>query len=252
MVEEHSHTHEGETHEHGYDHEYDHGHGHRHDHEHDHEHSHGHEHSHADIHERKTRWVVYLTFSMMIVEIFFGFYTNSMALLADGFHMSTHAFALGLAWLAYYMTRKYSNHAKYSFSGEKLLALSGYTSAIVLMIIAVWMAVEGVNRLLHPLPIKFGEAIFIAVIGLLVNALSALLLHHDKSHSDHNIRAAYLHVIADGLTSVTAIIALTGGMIWNLYSLDAYSAIISSFIITKWSFDLIRNSGKDLISFVRK
>lgn len=229
---------------------------HEHNHEHTpengHEHTHIHDHSHAELHERKTLWVVYLTAATMVLEIVFGFYTNSMALLADGFHMSTHAFALGLAWLAYYCTRKYSNHAKYSFSGDKLLALSGFTSAIVLMIIAVWMAIEGINRLLHPLPIKFGEAIFIAVIGLLVNALSAVLLHHDEKHSDHNIRAAYLHVLADGLTSVTAIIALTGGMIWNLYSLDAYSGIISSVVITKWSIDLIRNSGKDLINFIRK
>lgn len=238
MTEQHTHTHEDETHEHGNDHE--------------HGHEHGHTHTHAHVHERKTRWVVYLTAATMVLEIAFGLYTNSMALLADGWHMSTHAFALGLAWLAYYLSRKYSNHAEFTFSGQKLLALSGYTSAIVLMIIAVWMAIEGVNRLLHPLPIKFGEAIFVASIGLLVNAFSAVLLHHDEHHSDHNIRAAYLHVLADGLTSVTAIIALVGGMIWNLYSLDAYSGIISSFIITKWSIDLIRSSAKDLVNFTRK
>ena len=242
MTEHHTHTHNEHTHEHPHEHE----HGHKH------EHHHGHTHSHANVNEKKTRWVVYLTAATMVVEIIFGFYTNSMALLADGWHMSTHAFALGLAWLAYYISRKYSEHAKYTFSGAKLLALSGYTSAIVLMIIAVWMAVESVNRLLHPLPIIFGEAIFVASIGLIVNAVSAVLLHHDEHHSDHNIRAAYLHVLADGLTSVTAILALVGGMIWNLYSLDAYSGIISSFIITKWSIDLIRNSGKDLVEFKRR
>jgi cation diffusion facilitator family transporter len=188
----------------------------------------------------------------MVIEIFFGFYTNSMALLADGWHMSTHAFALGLAWLAYYLSRKYAEHEKFTFSGAKVLALSGYSSAIILIIIAVWMAVEGVNRLLNPVEIKFGEAIFVASIGLLVNALSAILLHHDESHSDHNIRAAYLHVLADGLTSVTAILALLGGMIWKVYSLDAVSAIISSVVITRWSYSLIKNSGKDLIDFVKK
>jgi cation diffusion facilitator family transporter len=114
------------------------------------------------------------------------------------------------------------------------------------------MAVEAVNRLLNPLPIKFGEAIFVAVIGLIVNAVSAVLLHHDEHHSDHNIRAAYLHVLADGLTSVTAIIALVGGMIWNIYSLDAISGILCSVIITKWSVDLIRGAGKELIEFVIK
>lgn len=225
-----------------------------HSHNHSHIHTHGHEHTYAHVHinERKTKWVVYLTAITMAVEIFFGFYTNSMALLADGWHMSTHAFALGLSWLAYYLSRKYAEHEKFTFSGAKVLALSGYSSAIILIIIAVWMAVEGVSRLLNPVEIKFGEAIFVATIGLLVNALSAVLLHHDESHSDHNIRAAYLHVLADGLTSVTAILALLGGMIWKIYSLDAVSAIISSVIITKWSYGLIKNSARDLIDFTKK
>jgi len=215
-------------------------------------HQHSHTHSHTHVNERKTKWVVYLTAVTMVAEIGFGFYTNSMALLADGFHMSTHAFALGLAWLAYVMSRKYSNHTKFSFSGDKLLSLSGYSSALFLLVIAVLMAVESVNRLLNPLVIKFGEAIFVASIGLAVNVLSAVILHHDERHADHNIRAAYLHVIADGLTSVTAIIALLGGMIWKIYSLDAISGMLSSIIITKWSIDLIRNSGKALIDFERK
>jgi cation diffusion facilitator family transporter len=211
-----------------------------------------HEHSHTHINERKTKWVVYLTAVTMVAEIGFGFYTNSMALLADGFHMSTHAFALGLAWLAYVMSRKYSNHTKFSFSGDKLLSLSGYSSALFLLVIAVLMAAESVNRLLNPLVIKFGEAIFVASIGLAVNVLSAVILHHEEHHADHNIRAAYLHVLADGLTSLTAIIALLGGMVWKIYSLDAISGILSSIIITKWSIDLIRNSGKALIDFKKK
>jgi cation diffusion facilitator family transporter len=217
--------------------------------EHSHNHEHLHSHSHTYINERKTKWVVYLTAVTMVAEIGFGFYTNSMALLADGFHMSTHAFALGLAWLAYVLSRKFSNHTKFSFSGDKLLSLSGYSSALFLLVVAVLMAIESINRLLNPLVIKFGEAIFVAAIGLAVNVLSAVILHHDERHADHNIRAAYLHVIADGLTSVTAIIALLGGMIWNIFSLDAISGILSSIIITKWSVDLIRNSGKDLIDF---
>lgn len=218
----------------------------------EHNHEHTHTHSHTHINERKTKLVVYLTAVTMVAEIGFGFYTNSMALLADGFHMSTHAFALGLAWLAYAMARKYSNHTKFSFNGDKLLSLSGYSSALFLLVIAVLMAVESVNRLLNPLVIKFGEAIFVASIGLAVNVLSAVILHHKEHHADHNIRAAYLHVLADGLTSLTAIIALLGGMIWKIYSLDAISGILSSIIITKWSIDLIRNSGKALIDFVRK
>jgi cation diffusion facilitator family transporter len=188
----------------------------------------------------------------MVIEIAFGYYTNSMALLADGFHMSTHAFALGLSWIAYVISRKYSNHNKFSFNSKKMLALSGYSSAIFLLVIAVLMALESVNRLLNPLVIKFGEAIFVAAIGLAVNIISAIILRHDEHHSDHNIKAAYMHVLADALTSVTAIIALIGGMIWSIYSLDAISGILSSIIITKWSIDLIRNSGKDLIDLVKR
>jgi cation diffusion facilitator family transporter len=115
--------------------------------------------------------------------------------------------------------------------------------------VAVVMAVQSVDRLLHPLEIRFGEAILVAVIGLLVNIVSAMVLNHDKEHSDHNIRSAYLHVLADGLTSVTAILALTAGMFYNIYALDAISGIISSVIITKWAIGLIRNSGAELINF---
>lgn len=207
---------------------------------------------HTHQNERKTRLVVILTAVTMVVEIGFGYYTNSMALLADGFHMSSHAFALGLSWIAYVAARKYSNTGRISFHKDKLLALSGFTSAIILQVVAVIMAYEAVRRLIHPLPIKFGEAIFVAVIGLIVNALSAFFLHHDHEHRDHNIRAAYVHVLADGLTSITAILALLAGMYLNLFSFDAISGIISSFVITKWSVDLIRDSGKELIDFKKK
>lgn len=230
---------------------------HRHDHhhqdhvhdDHSHDHIHDHEHDHSDTHEQRTRWVVYLTAVTMVVEIISGYWTNSMALLADGYHMASHVFALGLAWLAYVVSRKYSQTENISFSKRKLLALSGFTSAIVLQVIAIVMAVQAFDRLLHPLTIKFGEAIFVAAIGLAVNVLSAFFLHHGHEHHDHNIRSAYLHVLADGLTSVTAIIALTAGMFYNLYSLDSISGIISSLVITKWSIDLIKGSGKDLIDF---
>lgn len=208
-----------------------------------------HDHDHRHAHEQRTRWVVYLTAATMVIEIVFGYWTNSMALLADGYHMASHVFALGLAWIAYVVSRKYSQTDHFSFNKEKLLALSGFTSAIVLQVVAVIMAIQAFDRLLHPLPIKFSEAIFVAIIGLVVNVLSAFFLHYKHEHSDHNIRSAYLHVLADGLTSVTAIIALTAGMFYNLYSFDAISGIISSLVITKWSIDLIKGSGKDLIDF---
>lgn len=211
----------------------------------------GNHHNHHS-HEQQTRWVVILTTCTMIAEIIVGYYSNSMALTAEGYHMSTHVFAIGLSWLAYFFIRKYAQSEHLSFHKEKVLSLAGFTSAIVLLVIAVVMAIESISRLINPIPIKFGEAIAVASIGLVVNMISAVMLHHDKEESDHNIRAAYIHVLADGLTSVTAIIALTLGMIYTIYSLDALSGIIGSVVITSWSVSLIRNSGKSLIEFQRK
>jgi len=200
-------------------------------------------------HESQTRWVVMLTVLTMVLEIVIGYYSNSMALTAEGWHMSTHVFAIGLTWAAYFFTRKYGQSQKIAFHSDRLLSLSGFTSAIVLQIIAIIMAVESIERIAHPLPIKFGEAIVVAVIGLVVNGISALLLHHDHDHHDHNIRAAYLHVLADGLTSMTAIIALTIGLFFHLFWLDAVSGIIGSVVITSWAVQLIKGSGSKLIDF---
>jgi cation diffusion facilitator family transporter len=203
----------------------------------------------AHDHESQARWVVILTVITMILEIIIGYYSNSMALTAEGWHMSTHVFAIGLTWAAYFFTRKYGGSQKISFQSDRLSSLSGFTSAIVLQIIAIIMALESIGRLIHPLPIKFGEAIVVAAIGLVVNGISALLLKHDHDHQDHNIRAAYLHVLADGLTSLTAIIALTIGLFFHLYWLDSLSGIIGSIVITSWAFQLIKGSGSKLIDF---
>ncbi|MBS4013262.1 MAG: cation transporter [Bacteroidetes bacterium] len=207
---------------------------------------------HSHTFETKTLIVVIITAVTMVAEIFFGYWTNSMALLADGWHMASHVLALGLSWIAYVFARKYANSKKYSFSKEKLLSLSGFASAIFLLVVAVFMAIQSVERLISPVSIKFGEAIIVAVIGLIVNVLSAFILHHKYEHSDHNIRSAYLHVLADGLTSFTAIIALTAGMYYNLFYLDSLSGIISSVVITKWAIELIKNSGRTLIEFNKK
>jgi len=188
----------------------------------------------------------------MVVEILFGYLTNSMALLADGYHMSSHAFALGLSWLAYIVARKYAQTDKTSFRKEKLLALAGFTSAIVLQIVAIAMGIQSFDRLLNPVKIMFKEAIIVACIGLIVNVISAFALHHKKEHGDHNIRSAYLHVLADGLTSLTAIIALSVGLFYNLYWLDAISGILSAIVITKWAIELIRDSGQELIEYKRR
>ncbi len=203
---------------------------------------------HTHISERQTRRVVYLTAAMMFAEIGFGYWTNSMALLADGWHMASHVFALGITWAAYATIRKYAESEKLSFDRRRLLALSGFTSAVVLQIIALVMAYESLVRLLNPLPIKFSEAIFVASLGLMVNVACAYFLHGHHDH-DHNIRSAYWHVLADALTSVTAIIALIAGAFLSLFALDSISGIISSLVISKWAIDLIAASGRDLVDF---
>ena len=203
--------------------------------------------AHNHNHEHKTRWVVLLTAITMVVEIMFGLTTKSMALLADGIHMGSHVLAIGLSWLAYVIVRRLSTNLDFKGNSDKILSLSGYSSGIMLLIFAFFILSEAIQRLYNPASILYKEAIIVASIGLLVNIASAFLLHHDHEHSDHNIRAAYLHVIADALTSVTAIVGITGAMIWNIVWLDALGAIISSFVIIKWSVGLLKDSGKALL-----
>lgn len=205
-----------------------------------------------DVHERKTRMVVFLTAITMLVEIFFGYYTNSMALLADGWHMSSHAIALGLSWTAYALSRKYAYSIRFSFSRDRLLALSGLISAIILQAIAIVMVVEAIGRILNPLKVHFSEALLVSFIGLAVNIASAMLLRHDKEKSDHNIRSAYIHVLADALTSVTAILSLLAGMYFNLAFIDSIGGLIGSLVITKWAVSLIIDSGKLLVDYQKK
>ena len=197
--------------------------------------------------ENKTMWVVFLTAITMVVEIIFGLTTNSMALLADGIHMGSHVLAIGLSWLAYVIVRKVSKSNKFTGNSDKILSLSGYSSGLMLLIFAVVILVEATQRLYNPQDIVYKEAILVAIIGLLVNIASAVLLHHKHEHSDHNIRAAYLHVIADALTSLSAILGLTAAMIWGIPFIDTIAAIISSLVIVKWSIGLLKDSGKALL-----
>ncbi len=212
------------------------------------EHHHGHFHN----HETNARWVVILTAITMVLEIFIGYYSNSMALQAEGWHMSSHVFSFGLTWLTYIFIRRNTTSLNLSFQKEKLLALSGFASAIILQVIAVIMLVESISRLVNPQEIRFGEAIIVAIIGLLVNGLSIFILHDKHEKSDLNIRAAYLHVMADGLTSITAIIALMAGMYFKWFFLDAISGIIDSMVITYWAFSLIKSTGIILIDFKKQ
>lgn len=202
---------------------------------------------HKHTHENKTMWVVFLTAVTMVVEIIFGLTTKSMALLADGIHMGSHVLAIGLSWLAYVIVRKVSKNKKFAANPGKILSLSGYSSGLILLIFAIVIMIEAVGRLYNPQDIFYKEAILVAIIGLLVNIASVFLLKHKQEHSDHNIRAAYLHVIADALTSLSAILGLTAAMIWDISFIDTIAAIISSFVIVKWSIGLLKDSGKVLL-----
>jgi len=206
--------------------------------------------------ERNTRRVIILTLSMMFVEISAGYLSGSMALLADGWHMGTHAAALGITAIAYYYARRHSDNPNYSFGTGKVGVLGGFASAVVLAVVALLMGVESLTRLMNPIAIKFNEAIMVAVIGLIVNVVSALLLkeshhHHDhdsnKMGHDHNLRAAYLHVIADALTSILAITALVTGKALGWVWMDPIMGIVGALIITRWSYSLLRDTGRILL-----
>jgi len=211
--------------------------------------------------ERNTRRVIALTLTMMVVEIAAGMAFGSMALLADGWHMGTHAIALGITAFAYYFARKHAGNRTFSFGTGKVGVLGGFASAVVLAVIAVLMGVESVQRLFSPQPIRFNEAIGVAVLGLVVNLVSAVWLRdvphrHGRSpdeadahnhHHDHNLRAAYLHVVADALTSVLAILALSTGKLLGWTWMDPVMGIVGGVIILKWSHGLLIDTGKILL-----
>jgi cation diffusion facilitator family transporter len=226
--------------------------------------------------ERRTWFVVGLTLVMMAGEIAAGSLFGSMALLADGWHMGTHAAALGIAGLAYMFARRHARNPSFTFGTGKFGELAAFSSAIILLIIAVQVAYESVIRLLRPEPIAYGEAVAVAVLGLLVNLVSAWLLadshqhhhhghHHHADHHDHhdhddhhhdlhhhghhdnNLRAAYLHVLADAATSLLAIGALVIGMMLGWSWADAAVGVIGSLVIVSWAYGLIRDAGAVLL-----
>lgn len=203
--------------------------------------------------ERRTRWVVGLTFVAMLVELAAGWLTGSMALLADGWHMASHVGALGIAAYAYRFARQHAGDARYTFGTGKVTALAGYSSALFLGAVAAWMAWESVARLWAPVEIHYTEAMIVAAFGLAVNLASAWLLDHDHDHDhehghvDHNHRAAYLHVLADALTSVLAIVALGGGMLFGWAFLDPVMGIVGAIVVGRWAFGLARDSAGVLL-----
>lgn len=214
--------------------------------------------------ERNTRWVVWLTATMMVAEIAGGWIFNSMALLADGWHMSSHALALGLSVLAYAAARRFAKDPRFAFGTWKIEILGGYTSAIFLVAVAALMIYQSVERLLAPTPIHYDQAIAIALLGLVVNLVCAWLLrdghdhhhHHDHDHhhaghghqhQDLNLRAAYLHVLADAATSVFAILALFGGKLWGAAWLDPVMGLVGAALVSVWAYGLVRDTGRVLI-----
>jgi cation diffusion facilitator family transporter len=208
--------------------------------------------------ERRTHIVIGLTLTMMVLEIAGGMVFGSMALLADGWHMATHVAALSITAIAYWYARHHRDNPRYSFGTGKVGVLGGFASAVALAVVALVMALESMQRFFMDVTIHFPEAIAVATVGLVVNLVSALLLrdHHDHHHHnhddhthphDHNLRAAYLHVLADALTSLLAIIALVAGMFLGWIWLDAVMGIVGALVITRWSWGLLRDTSVILL-----
>jgi cation diffusion facilitator family transporter len=198
--------------------------------------------------EARTRVVIAITAATMLVEVAAGLRFGSMALLADGLHMASHTAALGISALAYAWVRRHAADARFSFGAGKMNALSGFAGAVLLAGFALLMAWESVQRLLAPVPVQFGHAIAVAILGLVVNAVSAVLLLHDEEHGhDHNLRSAYLHVLADAVTSVLAIVALLGGALLGWRFLDPLMGVVGGGVVLRWSVALLRESGSVLL-----
>lgn len=211
--------------------------------------------------ERKTWFVIALTTAMMVVEIIAGNIFGSMALVADGWHMSTHAAALLITALAYVFARKHARNRRFTFGTGKLGDLAGFASAIVLALIALLIGWESLVRLYAPVAIDFPQAIAVAVVGLAVNMACAWLLrgehHHGHDHphhhhhgDDNNLRAAYMHVLADALTSLLAIVALTVGSVYGWIWLDPAMGVVGALVIARWSWGLIRDAGGVLLDYI--
>ena len=206
--------------------------------------------------EYRTRWVIGLTLVMMVVEIAAGWAYGSMALLADGWHMGTHAAALSVTVFAYVYMRRHAQDQRYSFGTGKVGALGGFGSAVALGVVALLVFGESVWRLTAPVSIRFNQAIGVAMVGLVVNLVSAFILredHHGPAefeihhHHDHNLRAAYLHVLADALTSVLAIVALSAGKFLGWMWMDPVMGIVGSVVIARWSYGLLGQTSAVLL-----
>ncbi|MCW8956182.1 MAG: CDF family Co(II)/Ni(II) efflux transporter DmeF [Gammaproteobacteria bacterium] len=208
--------------------------------------------------EIRTLIVIAITAVMMVIEIVAGLIYGSMALYADGLHMASHTVALGITAFAYIYARSYAHDERYSFGTGKVNSLGGFAGAILLAVFALMMAWESVNRLINPVDIAYNQAILVAVIGLLVNGASMMILghrhhHHDHHHEhehhhhDHNLRSAYLHVLADALTSVLAIVALLAAKYYGVIWMDPLMGIVGAILVSRWSLGLVRTTSDVLL-----
>lgn len=199
--------------------------------------------------EKRTAFVVLFSATTMVLEIIFGLYSKSMALLADGIHMGSHVLAIGLSWGAYILVRRLQKKQSGNVDHEKLLSLSAYTSGILLLIFALFIIVEAIERFLSPaVEIRYTEAMIVAFVGMIVNLICAFVLHEKHEHSDYNRHSAYLHVVADALTSLGAIFGLVCAMIWDIVWIDTFVAFICSIVIVRWAKKLLFDTGKILTS----
>ena len=208
-----------------------------------------HTHKISENNEKKVLIVIILTVLTMAAEIIYGYMTNSMALLADGFHMATHSLALFLTYVSYVLIRKFSSSPLFPSGTDKIGTLSAYTSSLFLAFTGMWIVIEAVIRLFNPLEILFNEAILVAVIGLIVNGVCIIIMHdkHHHKHKDYNFMAAYYHILADAMTSILAIGALIVGKYFDFFYLDSIVGFLGGILILRWAIDLIKNTVVDLI-----
>lgn len=207
-------------------------------------HSHHHEHNHSinKDNAKKTFIVIVVTLITMFLEIGYGYYTNSMALLSDGWHMGTHAFALTITFAAYILISKLDNSPLFPKGTGKISTLAGFVSSIFLGLTGIVVLAESIERFFNPLTISFDTAILIAVIGLVVNGICLLIMESGSKKSDYNYKAAYLHILTDALTSVFAIIALIAGKFAGLIFLDPIMGLLGGYLILRWSIGLIKDT----------
>lgn len=197
--------------------------------------------------EKRTAFVVVFTFVMMLAEVVVGFLSHSMALFADGVHMGSHVLVIGLNWAAYVLVRRLENKGTTQYDSDKILNLSAFTSGIFLILMAVFIIVEAIERLTSNEGIlNYGFALGTAIVGLIANSISASVLHGHHGTTDYNSHAAYLHVLSDALTEIGAIIGLLCAMFWNITWIDSLVAVVSTIVVLRWAKRLLWDTGRAL------